>query len=108
MPEIAFTYAKMPTVFRLALIASFVAVGVVVSIHNRKSAGAETHRNIPTFALSAEGFTTASDVRPHNRVSLDSADINEALSSFPPDYTGLGCIGCGVIITATGSSGRSG
>lgn len=86
MSETSYTYAKMPAVFRFSLLASFVAVGVVVSIHVRESAEAETHRDIPAFALSAEGFTTASVVRPHNRISLDIADINQALSSFPPDY----------------------
>lgn len=40
----------------------------------------------PAFALSAEGFTTGADVRPHNRLGLDIAEINEALGQFPPDY----------------------
>ncbi|MGF1575480.1 MAG: hypothetical protein ACFCU9_05980 [Cyanophyceae cyanobacterium] len=86
MPANALTLAKMPTFFRVSLLASFLAVGVVVGIHARDSAEAETRSTIPAFALSAEGFTTAADVRPHNRISLDIADINEALSSFPPDY----------------------
>lgn len=49
-------------------------------------AGKPALAEVPSFALSAEGFTTAADVRPHNRLSLDIAEINTALSQFPPDY----------------------
>ncbi len=49
-------------------------------------AGNSALADVPSFALSAEGFTTAADVRPHNRLSLDIAEINTALSQFPPDY----------------------
>ncbi|MEN9261306.1 MAG: hypothetical protein Q6L60_10125 [Thermostichus sp. HHBFW_bins_43] len=64
-----------------ALLTSLLLLGVGLSSGN--PVGAE----VPSFALSAEGFTTAADVRPHNRLSLDIAEINAALTAFPPDYS---------------------
>ncbi len=88
MPEMPLTLTKMPLGARMSLLAGALALGTVVSLSSRQFAEADTTRDasIPAFALSAEGFTTASDVRPHNRISLDIAEINQALSSFPPDY----------------------
>jgi hypothetical protein len=38
------------------------------------------------FAISGEGFTTAADVRQHNRLPLDLAAIREALAEPEPDF----------------------
>jgi hypothetical protein len=40
----------------------------------------------PDFAIAGEGFVTAADVRAHNRLGLDLADIRTALAATPPDY----------------------
>ncbi len=88
MPDFLPALAKRPIAVRTSLVAGILALGVAVIVSPRQPAEADTTReaSIPAFAISAEGFTTASDVRPHNRMSLDIAEINQALSSFPPDY----------------------
>jgi len=40
----------------------------------------------PFFAIEGEGYTTEADVRPHNRLSLDLAEIRDSLSQLPPDF----------------------
>jgi hypothetical protein len=38
------------------------------------------------YAISAHGYSTAADVRPHARLALDVAEIRGLVSGFPPDF----------------------
>lgn len=40
----------------------------------------------PRYAIGAEGFVTAADVRAHSRMGLDIAEIRSALAQSPPDF----------------------
>ncbi|MCF2970368.1 hypothetical protein L1047_04050 [Synechococcus sp. Nb3U1] len=75
----SFTYTDWQQGIGRGLLASVLLLGL--------GRGDPARAEMPSFALSAEGFTTAADVRPHNRLSLDIAEINGALTAFPPDYS---------------------
>jgi hypothetical protein len=64
---------------RLTFATLTVAASLVMS-------GAALKAQQPDFALSGEGFVTAADVRAHNRLGFDLADIRSALTASPPDF----------------------